>query len=238
VFDLGSLAVTGRVHVPARNPDAILYEPVTRRVFTFDGGSANATAIDAATDSVLGTIPLDGKPEFSVADGTGTVFVNNEDKGEIKRIDARTLRVTATWPMPGCEEPSGLAMDREHRRLFSVCGNGHMEVVDADAGRVLATLPIGRGVDGVAFDPGTQLAFSSNGEGTMTVVHEESPQKFVVAATVPTRRGARTVALDPRTHRVYTVTAAFGTAPAPTAEQPHPRPPMVPGTFVVLVLEQ
>ena len=237
IFDLRTLAVTGRVRVPGRNPDAILYDSTSRRVFTFNGGSADATALDAVTGRVVGTIALEGKPEFAVADGRGGVLVNIEDRGEIVRLDAAALAVRARWPLAGCEEPTGLALDRRHARLFSTCGNGRMVVVDARAGHVVASLPIGAGVDGSAFDPATGLAFASNGEGTITVVHEESPDSFRVLGSVPTRRGARTMTLDPLTHRLYTVTAAFGPPPAPTAEQPHPRPSIVPGSFTLLVLE-
>ncbi|MEJ7811428.1 MAG: YncE family protein [Gemmatimonadaceae bacterium] len=238
VFDLKTLATKSTIKVTGRNPDAILYEPVTRRVFTFNGGSASATAIDAATDSVLGTIPLGGKPEFARADGEGSVFVNIEDTGELVKFDARTLAVRARWPLAPCEEPTGLAFDRAHARLFAVCSNKLMAVVDTRTGRLVKTLPIGEGSDGAAFDPATQLAFSSNGEGTLTVVHEDAPDRFTVVGTVPTQRGARTIVLDERTHRLYTATARYGEAPAPTADRPRPRPPMIPGSFTILVLER
>lgn len=235
IFDPRTLATIGTVKVTGRNPDAILYEPTTRRIFTFNGGSANATAIDAATGAVVGTVPLGGKPETAVADGKGRVLVNIEDRSEIVAFDARSLAVQATWPLAPCEEPSGLAIDRAHARLFAGCGNRLMAVVDANTGHVVTTLPIGDGVDANGFDPATQLAFASTGrDGMLTVVHEDSPNQFTVVANVPTQRGARTMALDERTHAVYTVTAQFGPAPAPTAEHPHPRPPIVPGTFTIL----
>ncbi len=237
VFDLKTLATVETVRLDARNPDAILYEPVSKRVFTFNGGSRDATAIDAARRAVVGTIPLAGKPEFAVADGKGKVFVNIEDKGTLTQLDAATLKVEADWSLAPCEEPSGLAMDAEHRRLFSVCGNKLMAVSDADAGKVIATLPIGGGVDGAAFDPAKGLAFSSNGAGSVTVVREETPQKFSVLTDVPTQRGARTIALDPGTHRLYLPTASFGPPPSPSPANPRGRPPMVPDSFVVLVLE-
>jgi DNA-binding beta-propeller fold protein YncE len=237
IFDLASLKPTGRVRVTGRNPDAILYDSVSRRVLTFNGGTANATALDAATGRVTGTVALGGKPEFAVADGRGGVYLNNEDTGEILRLDAASLTMRERWPMPGCEEPTGLALDRAHARLFSTCSNGRMTVVDATTGRVVAVVPIGQGTDGCAFDPGTGLAFASNGEGTVTVVREVSPDSFTVAATVPTRRGARTVTLDPASHRVFTVTAELGPPPPATAEQPHPRPTVVPGSFTLLILE-
>jgi hypothetical protein len=236
LFDLARLETTGRVPVAGRNPDAILYDSVSRRVLTFNGGSADATALDAGTGRIVGQVALGGKPEFAVADGHGGVYLNDEDAGAILHLDAAHLAVTARWPMPGCESPTGLALDRAHGRLFSTCSNGRMMVVDAETGRTVAVVAIGRGTDGCAFDAGTALAFASNGEGTMTVVREMSPDSFLVAATVPTRRGARTVTLDPATHRVFTVTAALG-PPRPSAGQPHPRPSVVPGTFTLLVLE-
>jgi DNA-binding beta-propeller fold protein YncE len=237
IFDLKTLAPLARVTVPGRNPDAILYDSATHRVFTFNGGSGDATALDARSGTVLGTLPLGGKPEFAVADGQGGVFVNLEDRSELVAFDARTLAVRARWPLAGCEEPSGLAFDRAHGRLFSTCGNATLAVTDARDGHQVTTLPIGEGVDAGAFDPATQLVFASNGAGTLTVVREETPDSFRLVATVPTQRGARTMALDPATHRVFTATAAFGPAPAPTAARPHPRPSIVPGTFTLLVIE-
>jgi DNA-binding beta-propeller fold protein YncE len=238
VFDLKTLAPVTSIKVTGRNPDAIAYEPVSQRVFTFNGGSGNTTVIDPHTGAVVGTTDLGGAPEFAVADGRGRIYVNIEDKSEVAALDARTLTVQKRWSLAPCQEPSGLAMDRVQRRLFSVCSNGVMAVSDADSGRVLATLPIGAGVDGAAFDPATRLAFSSNGEGTLTVVHEQSPDSFKVVATVPTQRGGRTVALDERTHRIYTVAAQFGQPPAPTADRPRPRPPIIPGSVVLIVLER
>jgi DNA-binding beta-propeller fold protein YncE len=236
VFDLRTLAVTGSLKVTGRNPDAILYDPRTRRVFTFNGGSASATAIDAARNAAAGTVALRGKPEAAVLDGAGHVWVNIEDKGEIEEFDPRTLRSLGHWELEGCEEPSGLAIDRAHGRLFSVCGNGKMVVTDMAAHRVVATLPIGDGADGAAFDPSTHTAFSSNGDGTMTVVRQDAPDRYTVVQTLATQRGARTIALDPDMHRVYTVTAELGAAPAATADNPRPRRPVVPGTFVLLTI--
>jgi YVTN family beta-propeller protein len=237
IFELKSLKVLGKVKT-GENPDAILYDPVTRRIFTMNGGSRDTTAIDAAEGTVTATVPLNGRPEFAVADGDGHVYINLEDKSEIAVLDSRTLKVTARWPLAPCEEPSGMAMDRRHRRLFSGCDNKMMAVVDADKGKVIATLPIGEGVDANAFDPKTELAFSSNGDGSLTVVREESPDKFTVSGNVETARGARTMALDPRTHRIYLVTADLGPAPAPTPEMPHPRHSIVPDTFRLLVVER
>jgi DNA-binding beta-propeller fold protein YncE len=186
---------------------------------------------------VAGTIPVGGKLEFGVTDGAGRVFVNVEDKNEIAALDAREMKLIAHWPLAGCEEPTGLAIDVAHRRLFAVCGNKKMAVVDAENGRLVATVPIGEGTDGAGFDAERQLAFSSNGgDGTLTVVHEVTPEKFEVVQTVATRKSARTMTVDPKTHAVFLVAAEFGERPAPTPEVPRPRPPAVPGTFTVLVV--
>jgi len=185
---------------------------------------------------VIGTIDVGAKPEFAVADGTGMMFVNLEDTSMIAVLDARTLEVKTRWPIAPGEEPSGLAIDREHRRLFSVCSNKLMVVVNADSGKVVTTLPIGEGVDGAAFDPATGCAFASNGEGTLTVVHESSPDTFIVLGNLTTRPGARTVELDTASHRLYLPTARYGPPPSPTAGRPHPRPSVLPGTFEVLIV--
>jgi len=236
VFDTATLAVVTEVKTTGENPDAILYDPASRRVFTFNGRGKNATAIDASTNAVAGTVPLGGKPETGVADGKGRVFVNIEDTNEIAVLDSRGLSLEKRWPIPGCEEPTGLAMDSKTRRLFSVCHNKAMVVLDADSGHAVATLPIGEGVDAAAFDPATSLAFASNGDGTLTVVREDGPDSYRVVANVPTQRGARTMALDGKTHRIFLATAEFGQPPAPTAEQPRPRPPVIPGSFTLLVV--
>lgn len=235
IFDLKTLATTSKVKA-GENPDAIIYDPASKRVFAFNGRSHDATAIDATNGTVLATIKLDGKPEFAVADGNGEVFVNIEDKSELTAIDSNKLEVKAKWPLAPCEEPSGLSMDKKNRRLFAGCDNKMMAVVNADTGRVVTTLPIGEGVDATAFDDGTGLAFASCGEGVLTVVREESPDKFSVAENVPTQAGARTMALDSRTHNVYVVTAKFGPPPAPSADNPHPRRTILPDSFVVLVI--
>jgi DNA-binding beta-propeller fold protein YncE len=218
-----------------KNPDAIIYDPASRRVFAFNGRSQDATAIDAATGAVVGTVVLGGKPEFAAADGKGLVYVNLEDKSEVVALDSDRLTVQRRWPLKPCAEPTGMAMDTLRRRLFIGCANEMMAVVDADSGRVIATPAIGKRVDAAAFDPETRLAFSSNGDGTLTVVREDSPEKFTVIANVPTQKGARTMALDLKTHRVFLVTSDFGPAPAATAEQPQPRPSILPGTFALLV---
>jgi hypothetical protein len=237
IFDLKTLATSSKVKV-GENPDAILYDPATRRVFTFNGKSQDSTVIDAAKGTVLGTIKLDGKPEFAASDGKGEIFVNIEDKSELTAIDPNKLEVKAKWPLAPCESPSGLSMDRKNRRLFVGCDNKMMAVVNADTGKILAIPPIGDGVDATTFDDETGLAFASCGEGVLTVVREESPDKFSMAETVPTQAGARTLALDSKTHNVYVVTAKFGPPPAATPDNPHPRRSVLPDSFVVLVVSK
>jgi DNA-binding beta-propeller fold protein YncE len=173
-----------------------------------------------------------------VSDEKGHIYVNIEDKSEVAQLDANKLAVDARWSLAPGEEPSGLAIDRKNHRLFSVCSNKLMVVLNYDNGKVVTTLPTGTGTDAAAFDPDTGFAFSSNGEGTLTVVHEDSPDKFTVAESVPTQRGARTMTLDQKTHRLFSVSAEYGPTPAPTTERPRPRPPIVPGTFTLLVLEK
>jgi DNA-binding beta-propeller fold protein YncE len=235
VFDLKTLATSSKVKA-GENPDAILYDPATKRVFTFNGRSHDSTAIDATNGNVLGTIKLDGKPEFAASDAKGMIYVNIEDKSELTQIDPAKLEVKATWPLAPCTEPSGLSIDRKNRRLFVGCDNKMMAVVDADSGKVLATPAIGEGVDATTFDPETGLAFASCGEGVLTVVKEDAPDKFTVAENVSTQQGARTLALDGKTHNIFTVTAKFGPPPAATADNPHPRRSIVPDSFVVLVV--
>lgn len=237
VFDLKTLKTIKKIPV-GKNPDAIIYDSASKRVFTFNGRSSDATAIDAAAETVAGTVALDGKPEFAVSDGKGHIFVNIEDKSEITDIDSNKLKVLSTWPLAPGEEPSGLAFDAKHRRLFSVCSNKTMVIVNADTGKVVATVPIGSGVDAAGFDADRNLIFSSNGEGTLTVVREDSPEKFAVVETAPTQRGARTMTFDSKTHQVYLVTADFGEAPAATTENPRPRPAVKPGTFTLLILNR
>jgi len=215
MFELSSLKTVREINAKGENPDAILYDSASRRVFTFNGHSHDATVIDATIGEVIGNIPLAGKPEFAQADGAGHIFVNIEDKSEISEIDSHGLKVVNTWPLAPCQEPSGLAFDVAHKRLLAGCNNRMMAVVDSDSGKVVTTIPIGDGVDANAFDPGTGFVFASCGEGTLTVAHQDSPDKYTVVENVATQRGARTMTLDPKTHTVYLVTAGFGPPPAP-----------------------
>ena len=238
MFDLATLRVVGRTAVDV-DDDAVLYDPASGHVFTFNGDAATASVLDPVSGQRIGTIPLGGKPEAGAATGDGTLFVNIEDKGEIVEIDSRAANVRRRWSIAPCQDPTGLAIDAAHRRLFSACRNKIMAISDAAAGRLLATVPIGAGTDGAAFDAATGDAFSTNGEGTLTVIHEDSPDAFRVVDTVKTMPGARTIALDPRTHRVYTASAKFGPAPAQaTPDNPRRRPPVIPGSFVLLVIER
>jgi hypothetical protein len=236
VFDLKSLKVLSELKSTGQNPDAILYDPTTHRVFAFNGRSGSATVFEGASGQVAGTIPLGGRPEFAASDGKGSVFVNIEDKNELVAIDAAKLTVAKRWPLAGCDEPSGLAIDAAHQRLIAGCGNEVAPIVDGSSGRMVAKLPIGKGVDATGFDPGTALGYASCGDGTLTVMREETPDKWTVVAKAATRQGARTMAVDEKTHEVYLATAEFGPRPAPTAAEPHPRPPIIPGSFVILVV--
>lgn len=235
IFDLKTLAPLGTVKV-GDNPDAILYDAKTKRVFTFNGRSKDATAIDAAAGTVAGTIALGGKPESGVTDGDGKVFVNIEDKSEIVEFDAAKLAELARWPLAPGEEPTGLSIDRKTHRLFAGCGNEKMVVLDCESGKVVATLTIGSGVDGTAFDPTAGCAFSSNGDGTLTVVHEDGPTAFSVLENAETARGARTIALDPKTHSLYLPSAKYEPAPEAKAGEPRARPKPIAGSFTILVV--
>ena len=235
VFDRKTYAKVNSI-ATGTNPDGIVYEPVTKTVWTFNGRSGDTSVIDTATMKVVATIKLPGKPEFPAADGKGTVFVNIEDKNSIAKLDAKTLKQTGEWPLTGCESPSGLAIDREHRRLFSVCDGKKMAVSDADAGKVIKLADIGEGPDAAGFDAKNQVAFSSNGQdGTLTVVNTKG-DSFDVIQTVETQKSGRTMAFDSGTGRVYIVAAEMGARPAATPENPRPRAQMVPGSFSVIVV--
>ncbi|MEP7304592.1 MAG: YncE family protein [Acidobacteriota bacterium] len=228
IFDLKTLKSISQAPT-GENPDGIRYEPVSGRVFTFNGRSKNATAIDAKTGMVVATIALPGKPEFPVADGKGKVYVNIEDTNEIVEIDAAKASVSRKYSLAPCDGPSGLAIDAKNRKLFSVCSNRLMAISDPDSGKVVAMPAIGAGSDGAAFDPGPGYAFSSNGDGTLTIVGQTAG-KWDVLENVATERGARTIALDEKTHKLYLPTAK--TAPA----QGNARPTFLPDTFKVLVV--
>lgn len=231
IFDLKSLAVTGQV--PAGdNPDAIIFDPFSNRVFAFNHSGGDVTVINAADGSPVGTIAVGGELEYAVADGKGSIFVNIEDKSEIVRINSQ-LQVDGRWPLAPCEEPTGLAMDPHSRRLFSACHNATLAVVDADDGRVVSSVPIGHGCDGVRFEPETGLIFTSNGEGNLSIIHEDSADKYSLVDSVPTQRGARTLEIDLPTHKIFTATAQFGPMPEQKTGEWH-RPPVLPDSFVVL----
>jgi len=227
IFDLKTLKPLNKVKVGTR-PDAIIYDPFTKRVFTFNARSQDTTAVDAAKGEVVGKVDLGGKPEFAASDEKGTIFVNIEDTSELVAFDPQKLTVKSRWKMAGCEEPTGLAMDRKSRRLFAGCGgNKKMAIVDADSGKMIAMPDIGDGCDATAFDPDQKLAFASAGDGTITVIREDSPDKFSIAETVKTQDRARTMALDPKTHNLFTVTAKV-----------LPERKVEPDTFVVLVVQK
>jgi DNA-binding beta-propeller fold protein YncE len=235
IFDLKTLKTISTVGTGGQNPDAIFYDAASKRVFAFNGRSASVTAINGVDGSVVKMFPLGGKPEFAVGSGNGHVFVNIEDKSELLEIDAQNLAVTQRWPLAPCKEPSGLAMDTKNRRLFAVCDNNMMAVVNAENGKVIATPKIGDDPDAAGFDPEMQLAFSSNGgSGTLTVVHEDSADKFSVIEDVPTKKYARTMAIDFKTHNIFLPVAEFEEV-TPQGER---RPPMKPNSFQVLLVSK
>lgn len=236
-FDLDTLKTIREEPVSGHNPDAILYDPVGKHVFTFNGRSKDVTVLDAATLKLVSTLPVPDKPEFAVDDGEGQIYVNIESEpGQMVVIDSRKLTIKATWTLPGCNSPSGLAFDKAHHRLFSVCDDKVMAITDASTGKQVAKVKIGDGPDAVAYDAARGLVFSSNGDGSLTVIRQESADSYRVTQTIPTKRGARTMALDASSGKVYLVSAELSPAPAPTPEQPHPRPVPVPDTFTVLVV--
>jgi len=233
VFDLKTLQNLATIPTGPK-PDAILYDPYSRRVFAFSNDGGKSTVLDGASGKVLGTAELGGDVEEPATDGQGHIFVNIEDKSEVVEFDAKTLAVRHRYPLAPGAEPTGLAFDSKNHRLFSACANEKLVVTDSRTGQQVAVLPIGKGADGASFDPTTGNIVTSNGEGTLTVIHQDSPTKYTVVATIPTARGARTLAQDPTTHHFFTCTADLGPAPAATATNPRPRPSIVPGTFRVL----
>jgi DNA-binding beta-propeller fold protein YncE len=235
MFDLRTLEVLALVNT-GETPDAILYDPATRRVFTFNARGKDATVFDAPSGDVVGTIPLGGKPEFAATNAKGRIYVNIEDRNEVVEIDSAKLQVLNRYPLKPCENPTGMALDADHGRVFSGCRNKIMTILDTRAGKVIATVPIGKGVDGVGFDPGTELIFSSNGEGSLTVVKESGPGHFDVVETVSTQVGARTMAIDTKTHNIYLPTASFVAPPESAGAGTRIRPEIVKGSFVVLIV--
>jgi YVTN family beta-propeller protein len=235
VVDLKTLKTLSKVEI-GENPDGMLYEPGQKEIYMFNGRGKSATVIDANSGKVVATIPLGGKPEFAAADPkAGRVYNNLEDKSQVVAIDTKEHKVANTWPIAPGEEASGMAIDLAHHRLFLGCGNKLMVMMDSATGKVVASVPIGDRVDANAFDPGTGLAFASCGDGTVTIAHEDSPDKLTVVQTLKTERGARTMALDPKTHKIYLASAKY----EPMTEQPaggaRQRPKMIAGSFKILV---
>jgi DNA-binding beta-propeller fold protein YncE len=236
VFDTSNFATLMKI-TAGTNPDGMAYEGSTNTVWAFNGSSKNATVIDAASHKAIGTVALPGKPEFPQSDNAGAIFVNIEDKNSIVRLDAKAQKITATWPLSGCDSPSGLAFDKDGGRLFSVCDGKKMAITDSHTGKSLGTPTIGDGPDAAGYDASKKLAFSSNGDGTLSVV-DASQRTYPVVQTLSTMKGARTMAVDPSTGKIYTVTARFGDTPPPTAATPRPRPSILPDSFTVLVIGQ
>jgi YVTN family beta-propeller protein len=234
VINFKTLEPLADIKITGQNPDAIMYDPYSQKVFVFNGGSSNATVIDAKTNEVVSTIPLEGKPEFPVSDGKGKVYVNIEDKSLISVINVNSMKVEKSWPIAPGEEASGLALDSETNRLFSVCSNKMMIILDAIDGHIVSALPIGEGCDGVKFDPELKRAYSSNGDGTMTVVQESGKDSFKVIENVITMPGSRTLAVDTKTHHIYLPSAEYNQAPPATTDNPRPRRTMKPDSFAVL----
>lgn len=235
VFNLDTLKVIDRIKVSGTNPDAIVYDRKSRHVLAFNGRSSNASVIDAVSRKEIGVIELPGKPELAVSDNDGRIFVNIEDKNEIAAIDSVTSQLVARYSLGAGVEPTGLAIDNAHHRLFSTCGNGKMEILDAESGKIISEVPIGAKPDSAAFDEKLGLAFSSNGDGTLTIIKEDGPNHFSGIQQLATEKGARTMAYDPVHHQAYLVTAEYGTGSAPTTRQHKTRPPVVPGSFELLV---
>jgi DNA-binding beta-propeller fold protein YncE len=236
ILDLNTLKIIGEVKLPDREPDGILYDPATKRVFTFNSEPASdSTAIDAKTGKVVGSIELPDKAETAQADGAGHVFVNIEDKAELTEFDSKTLKILHTWPLDPCKIPTGLSIDLAHKRVFAGCRSGVVAVVDYTNGKVVAIWPIGKGVDATRFDPKTQLVFASCSDGTITIAHEDTPDKYTTVQTIATEPGARTMALDEGSHNVYAVTSDFGPPSPPTKDEPRPRPMVISSTFRLLI---
>lgn len=235
-IDLNTLQPIETVGIDGVGPDAILYEPSQKHVYTMNHRSGDITVIDAATRKVIGKIEALAELEVGVTDGKGRIFVNSEATSQLAVIDAHSGKMEAHWKLGDCKAPTGLAIDVEHGRLFSVCANNRMVVVDANSGSVVAELPIGSRPDGAGFDPGLSMAYSSNGDGTLTVVHEDDADHFHVVENVSTQVGARTMVVDPGSHRIYLPVALHGPVPPATTDTPRPRPPILAGSFSIIVI--
>lgn len=234
VFNLNDLSITNTIKVTGVNPDAILFDNFSHKLFVFNGRSSNATVIDGESEKIVATIPLSGKPEAGVSDEKGKVYVNIEDKSELTEINSMSLSVERTWSIAPGEEASGLAIDLVNKKLFSVCDNKLMVVSDIKTGKIISSIPIGENTDGAAFDSFEKNIFSSNGDGTLTIIHQDTPEKYSVSQTLTTQKGARTISLNEKTHSVYLSVAEYGETPAPTEEHPHPRPAVKENSFKVI----
>jgi DNA-binding beta-propeller fold protein YncE len=237
MFDSKTYKILGRIPA-AEDADAIIYDPASRRIFTFNGDANSSTVIDPRKGTLITNIPLGGKPEYGQSARNGMIYANLTDSSQVVEIDAKNLRVTRRWSTAPCKNPVAMAIDTRHQRLFSGCRSGVMAISDYKNGRVITTLPIGRGVDGAGYDPVTRDAYASNVDGTLTVIHQDTPDTYHVVENVQTAQGSRNMGLDPATHRLYLAAAKFGPVPAEsTATNPRRRPPMLPGTFMVMVVE-
>ena len=233
-FDVNTLKVLARIKVGG-NPDCIIYDPASRHIFVFNGDTKTASVIDPVNESVIGTVPMGGRPEFAVADGKGQIYDNIEDKNEVAVLDTRTLTIKNRWPIEPSGEATAIAMDTAHRRLFIGGRNKVFAIMNADTGKVVQTFPIGAGVDANVFEASTGLVFSAMRDGTLYIFHEDSPDKFSQVEIVKTELGARNIAIDPKTHRLFSDTVDFSPAPPASAAQPNPQPTPIPGTFHLLV---
>jgi DNA-binding beta-propeller fold protein YncE len=237
MFDLKTYKTLARIPA-AEDADAIIYDPTSKRIFSFNGDANSSTVVDAHMGTLVTNIPLGGKPEYGQSARNGKIYANLVDSSQIVEIDARTLTVTRRWSTAPCKNPVSMAIDTRHHRLFSGCRSGVMAISDYKNGTVVATVPIGRGVDGAGYDPVFRDAYASNVDGTLTVIHQDSPDSYRVLQTVQTAEGGRNMGLDPATHRIYVVSAKFGPVPADsTAANPRRRAPVVPGSFMVMVVE-
>jgi DNA-binding beta-propeller fold protein YncE len=236
MFDLKTYRTLARIPA-AEDADAIIYDPASKRIFSFNGDANSSTVVDPVKGTLVKNIPLGGKPEYGQSARNGKIYVNLVDSSQVVEIDSKSLTVTRRWPTAPCRNPVSMAIDTRHQRLFSGCRSGVMAISDYRNGTIVATVPIGRGVDGAGYDPVLRDAYASNADGTLTVIHQDSPDSYHVAQNVQTGEGGRNMGLDPATHRIYVVSARFGPVPDSSAANPRRRPPMVPGSFTILVVE-